>query len=196
MAKILLVSDNRDIQTKFQTTLLNHEFIIAVDEMTIMDVMKVEAPDIVVLDSDSDNADLKSIYRKIKDFEMIIMLLMGKKEFSPEIQAGGHLFVSLPINPILLKSTINAGLKAKKSLQKLAKSNQELANSLYQLNVLYNSSSQLAGSLNREKLIDIMNEGIDKSLNSNVACTLSFRDKQTPVLLINSNYKLSDSFKL
>ena len=192
MAKILLVSDNRDIQTKFQTTLLNHEFIIAVDEMTIMDVMKVEAPDIVVLDSDSDNADLKSIYRKIKDFEMIIMLLMGKKEFSPEIQAGGHLFVSLPINPILLKSTINAGLKAKKSLQKLAKSNQELANSLYQLNVLYNSSSQLAGSLNREKLIDIMNEGIDKSLNSNVACTLSFRDKQTPVLLINSNYKLSD----
>lgn len=192
MAKILLVSDNRDIQTKFQTTLLNHEFIIAVDEMTIMDVMKVEAPDIVVLDSDSDNADLKSIYRKIKNFEMIIMLLMGKKEFSPEIQAGGHLFVSLPINPILLKSTINAGLKAKKSLQKLAKSNQELANSLYQLNVLYNSSSQLAGSLNREKLIDIMNEGIDKSLNSNVACTLSFRDKQTPVLLINSNYKLSD----
>lgn len=192
MAKILLVSDNRDIQTKFQTTLLNHEFIIAVDEMTIMDVMKVEAPDIVVLDSDSSNADLKSIYRKIKDFETIIMLLMGEKEFSPEIQAGGHLFVSLPINPILLKSTINAGLKAKKSLQKLAKSNQELANSLYQLNVLYNSSSQLAGSLNREKLIDIMNEGIDKSLNSNVSCTLSFRDKQTPVLLINSNYKLSD----
>lgn len=192
MAKILLVSDNRDIQTKFQTTLLNHEFIIAVDEMTIMDVMKVEAPDIVVLDSDSDNADLKSIYRKIKDFETIIMLLMGEKEFSPEIQAGGHLFVSMPINSILLKSTINAGLKAKKSLQKLAKSNQELANSLYQLNVLYNSSSQLAGSLNREKLIDIMNEGIDKSLNSNVSCTLSFRDKQTPVLLINSNYKLSD----
>lgn len=192
MAKILLVSDNRDIQTKFQTTLLNHEFIISIDEMTILDVIKVEAPDIVVLDSDSKNIDLKSIYRNIKSFETIIMLLMGECEFSPEIQAGGHLFVSLPINPILLKSTINAGLKAKKSLQKLAKSNQELANSLYQLNVLYNSSSQLAGSLNREKLIDIMNEGIDKSLNSNVSCTLSFRDKQTPVLLINSNYKLSD----
>ena len=192
MAKILLISDNKNIQTTIHTTLLNHEFLVATDETTITDIMKVDAPDIVMLDSEIENIDLKSVYRKIKDFETIILLIMQKKEFSPEIQANAHLFVSVPINPSLLKSTISAGLKARKSLQKLAKSNQELANSLYQLNVLYSTSSQLAGSLNKERLIDIMNEGIDKSLNSNVSCTLSFKDKQKPVLLINSNYKLSD----
>jgi len=192
MAKILLVSGDKNIQTTVQTTLLEDEFIVSTDEMTILDVMKVEAPDIVMLDSDINNVDLKSVFRKIKSFEVIIMLIMREKEFSPEIQAGGHLFISAPINPVMLKSIIKAGLKAKKSLKKLSQSNQELANSLYQLNVLYNSSSQLAGSLNRERLIDIMNEGIDKALNSNVSCTLSFKDKKTPVLLINSNYKLSD----
>lgn len=192
MAKILLISDNINIQTITQTTLLNHEFLIASEETTIIDIMKVEAPDIVMFDSDIKNLDLKSVYRNIKDFETIILLIMQEKEFPPEIQTNAHLFVSVPVNQTLLKSTITAGLKARKSLQKLAKSNQELANSLYQLNVLYNTSSQLAGSLNKEKLIDIMNEGIDKSLNSNVSCTLSFKDKQTPVLIINSNYKLSD----
>ena len=51
------------------------------------------------------------------------------------------------------------------SLMKMAKSNQELARSLYQLNVLYNTSSQLAGSLDKDKLLKIMIEGIEKSLN-------------------------------
>ena len=44
---------------------------------------------------------------------------MQDKEFPQEIQSNAHLFVSLPINPILLKSTISSGLKAKKSLNKL-----------------------------------------------------------------------------
>jgi signal transduction histidine kinase len=192
MAKILLISDNKNIQTITQTTLLNHEFLVSSDETTISDIMKVELPDIVMLDSDVENLDIKSVYKTIKEFDTIILLIMQEKEFPPELLSNAHLFVSTPINQSLLKSTISAGLKVRKSLYKLAKSNQELANSLYQLNVLYNSSSQLAGSLNKDRLIDIMNDGIDKSLNSNVSCTLSFKDKQKPVLIITSNYKLSD----
>ena len=191
MAKILLVTENIEIKTVVQTTLLNHEFLEATDSQAILDIMKVEAPDIVIFDSDSD-IDVKHIYRSIKDFQSIIMLIMGEKEFSPEIIASAHLFISAPINQTLLKSTVDSGLKVKKSLKKLAKSNQELANSLYQLNVLYNSSSRLAGSLSRDKLIDEMNEGLDKALNSNISCTLSFKDDKKPLLLINSNYKLSD----
>lgn len=190
MAKILLVTDDKKIETVVQTTLLDHEFLISTDGVTILDIMKVEAPDIVMFDSDT-NIDLKQIYRKLKDFQTIIMLVMGEKEFPPEIISTAHLFISKPINQILLKSTIDSGLKVRKSMAKLAKSNKELANSLYQLNVLYNSSSRLAGSLSRDKLIDEMNEGLDKALNSNISCTLSFKDNRTPVLLINSNYKLS-----
>ncbi|MCR5266383.1 MAG: HAMP domain-containing histidine kinase [Cyanobacteria bacterium RUI128] len=190
MAKVLLVSDNKDIQTMAQTTLLDHEFLISTDETTIMDIMKVETPDIVMLDTDS-NKDLKTIFRIIKNFQVIILLLMGEKECSQEILSNSHLFVSVPVNQNILKSTVDAGLRARKSLKKLYKSNQELANSLYQLNVLYSTSSQLAGSLSKNGLVDVLNEGIDKSLNSNISCTLSFKDDKTPVLLINSNCKLS-----
>lgn len=190
MAKILLITDDIDNSTMVQTTLLEHEFLISTDKTAILDIMKVETPDTVILDTNS-NLDIKPLFRLIKDFQTIKLLLIGEKEVTQDILSNAHQFVSLPINQTLLKSTVEAGLKTRKSLIKLSKSNKELANSLYQLNVLYNSSSQLAGSLSRNKLIDVMNEGIDKSLNSNVSCTLSFKDDKTPVLLINSNYKLS-----
>ena len=190
MSKILLVSDNIDVNTVVRTTLLTHEILTSVDETTILDIMKVEAPDVIMLDT-TGNIEIKPVYRLIKDFQVIKLLLIGKKDVPQEILVDAHQFVSLPINPSLLKATVESGLKTRKSLVKLAKSNQELANSLYQLNVLYGTSSQLAGSLSLNKLIDVMNEGIDKSLNSNVSCTLSFKDDRTPVLLINSNYKLS-----
>ena len=74
----------------------------------------------------------------------------------------------------------------------MTKANQELARSLYQLNVLYNTSSQLAGSLDKDKLIKIMIEGIEKSLNFELSCTLMFRSEREPVLIINSLYKVSD----
>lgn len=190
MAKILLVTDNIDTSTTVQTTLLEHEILVSADETTILDIMKVESPDIVMIDTNT-NFDIKPTFRIIKEFQSIRLLLIGEKNVPQDMLINSHQFVSLPLNSTLLKSTIEAGLKTRKSLVKLSKSNKELANSLYQLNVLYNTSSQLAGSLSRNKLIDVMNEGIDKSLNSNISCTLSFKDDKTPVLLINSNYKLS-----
>ena len=189
MAKILLVTDNKEVETVVQTTLLDHEFLTSTDVITILDIMKVESPDIVMFDSDL-KIDLKSLFRELKNFQAIILLLVGEKSLTQDIISNTHLFISKPINATLLKSTIEAGLKVKKTMTKLAQSNRELANSLYQLNVLYNSSSKLAGSLSRDKLIDELNEGLDKALNSNISCTLSFKDDKTPVLLINSNYKL------
>lgn len=190
MAKILLVSDNKETESVVETTLLNHEVISATDYTSVMDIMKVEMPDVVMLDSDME-IENKQLYKRVKDFPVIVLLIMGEKEFPQDIISNAHVYISKPINQELLKSSIESGLKVRKSLKKLAKSNQELANSLYQLNVLYNSSSRLAGSLSRDKLIDEMNEGLDKALNSNISCTLSFKDDRTPLLLINSNYKLS-----
>ena len=180
MAKILVVSDNQDIITLVQSTLLNHDILVSVDETAILDIMKVDTPDIVMLDADCDS-DIKSVFRLVKNFQTILLLIMGDKEIPQEVIANSHIYVAKPINQVLLKSTVKSGLRTRKILQKFAKSNQELANSLYQLNVLYNTSTQLAGSLSRNKLVDVLNEGIDKSLNSNVSCTLSFKDDKTPV---------------
>jgi len=191
MAKILLVSDNMDVQTVIKTTLLEHDILVSTDFTDILDIMKVEAPDIVMIDSDMEN-DIKLLYRDIKNFQAILLVLIGEKDIPQDILANAHLFISQPINQTTLKNTILSGLRVKKSLKKLSKSNQELANSLYQLNVLYNTSSQLAGSLSKNKLLDVMNDGLDKALNPNISCSLSFKDDKTPCLLINSNYKLSD----
>ena len=191
MAKILLVSDNIDVQTDIQTTLLNHDFEVYTDELAIADELQVDTPDIVMLDSDIESIDIRTVYKHIKNYGVIILLIMREKEFPNEIQSNAHLFVSYPLNKTLLKSAVFSGLKTKKALNKLATSNKELANSLYQLDVLYNTSSSLSGTLNKNELIAIMNEGIDKSLNSNLACSLSFKDKNSPVLYISSNYKMS-----
>ena len=61
MAKILLISDNIDVQTDAQTTLLNHEFDICVDKVAIEDTMQVHTPDIVMIDSDTNNIDFRKL---------------------------------------------------------------------------------------------------------------------------------------
>ena len=78
------------------------------------------------------------------------------------------------------------------SLQKLSDTNKDLADSLYRLNTLYNTSSQFAGTLDKEKLIDYMIEGLDKSLSFSLTCTLSFCNYNEPVLILNSLYEISD----
>lgn len=191
MAKILLITDNGEVQTSIQEMMSEYEVLFSTDIVTIVDMMKVELPDVVILDTAS-NIDIKNIYKELKDFQTIRLLLIGDNEVPQEVISDAHQYIAHPINPKILKPTIISGLNAKKSLVKLYNSNKELANSLYQLNVLYNTSSQLSGSLSRNKLVDIVNEGINKSLNPNIACTLSFKDDKTPVLLISSNYKLSD----
>ena len=114
MAKILLVTDNKETETVVQTTLLNHEFLISADEITILDIMKVEAPDIVMFDSDL-KINLKSLFREFKNFQTIVMLLVGEESLTQDIISNAHLFISKPIDTNLLKSTIEAGLKVKKN---------------------------------------------------------------------------------
>ena len=103
MAKILLVTDNKEIETVVHTTLLNHEFWTSTDVVTILDIMKVECPDIVMFDSDL-KIDLKPLFRDIKNFQSIILLLKGEKSLKQEIVSDAHLFISKPIDTILLKS--------------------------------------------------------------------------------------------
>ena len=61
-------------------------------------------------------------------------------------------FIQPPLQEEVLLNIINSHLKIKKSLDRLYENNKELSRSLYQLNVLYNTSSQFAGTLNTEKL--------------------------------------------
>ena len=67
-----------------------------------------------------------------------------------------------------------------------------MAESLYRLNVLYNTSSQFAGTLDIKELLNYMAEGLEKSLSFDLACIISFGFENEPVLIIDSIYDVSE----
>ena len=192
MTKFLLISEDSEKENTIREVFPTDEIIPVVDETLIFDTLKVEEPDIVIIDGDIETLELKPLCRKIKQFPVIILLIFGEKEHNKDVTHNVNLFIKTPIDKKLLAATVDSSLKTRMSLIKMTKSNQELARSLYQLNVLYSTSSQLAGSLDKDKLIKIMIEGIEKSLNFELSCTLIFRSEREPVLIINSLYKISD----
>lgn len=195
VAKILLVSEDEKKGKELQEILQknSHEFSYADNQTMTIDILKAHLPDIIILDTGVKSFDLKAVSKKIKSYENIQTILLTKSDnIEPELLKNTNAFLQEPISKNLLISTINANLKTKDSLEKLSNSNQELARSLYQLNVLYNTSSQFAGTLDKNKLLDIMIEGLDKSLSFGLACALTFRGEGEPVLIIHSLYKISE----
>ena len=192
MTKFLLISEDSKKEEIIKKTFPSDEVLTCIDETMIFDILKVEEPDIVMVDGDIESLELKSLCRKIKQFPVVILLIIGEKEFNKDVTHNVNLFLKTPIDKKLLSATIDSALRTRQSLLKMTKSNQELAASLYQLNVLYNTSSRLAGSLDKDELLKIMIEGIEKSLNFELSCTLMFRSEREPVLIINSLYKISD----
>lgn len=195
MAKILFISEDdkkgKEVQEIVQKN--SHDFSYADNLNMTLDTLKTNLPDIIILDTDIKSFDLKVVNKKIKSFENIQTILLTKNDdIEPELLKNTNAFLQEPISKNLLISTINANLKTKNSLEKLSNSNQELARSLYQLNVLYNTSSKFAGTLDKDKLINIMIEGMDKSLSFSLACALTFRGEGEPILIINSLYNISD----
>lgn len=192
MTKFLLISEDSEKEKVIKEVFSSDEVISTTDETMIFDALKVEEPDIVIIDGDIKGIDLKPLCRKIKQYPVVILLILGEIPHNKDVTHNANLFIKTPIDKKLLSATIDSALKTRQSLLKMARSNQELARSLYQLNVLYNTSSQLAGSLDKDKLIKIMIEGIEKSLNFDLSCTLMFRSEREPVLIINSVNKISD----
>ena len=192
MTKFLLISEDSEKEKIIKDVFSSDEVISTVDEMMIFDALKVEEPDIVIIDGDIQSIEIKSLCRKVKQYPVIILLILGEVKHNKDVTHNANLFIKTPIDKKLLSATIEASLSTRQSLLKMTKANQELARSLYQLNVLYNTSSQLAGTLDKDSLLKIMIEGIEKSLNFELSCTLMFRSEREPVLLINSLYKVSD----
>ena len=192
MTKFLLISEDGEKEQTIKSIFKSDEVLTCVDETMILDILKVEEPDIVIIDGDIDNLDLKPICRKIRSFPVIVLMILGEKEHNKDVMHNVNLFIKMPIDEKLLTATIESSLRTRQSLLKMTKSNQELAASLYQLNVLYNTSSQLAGTLDKDKLVKVMIEGIEKSLNYELSCTLIFRSEREPVLIIHSLYRISD----
>lgn len=194
MIRILLVSEDNNEINRFKNifTKGSYDFETMSDETLICDLISVEAPDIIIIDTKFPQT--KDLNKKIKSIceNTIIIFALSTQSVEKDLIKFANAFITKEMTDDLILSTINVNLRMKNSLEMLSSSNKDLADSLYRLNALYTTSSQFAGTLDKSKLINYMIEGMDKALSFSLTCTLSLCTDETPVLILNSLYELSD----
>ncbi len=194
MIKILLVSEDKNVINRFKNIFNknSYDFEVMTDENLICDLISVEVPDIVIIDTKFSKT--KDLNKKIKSIceNTIIILALSNSSVEKDLIKFANAFITEEMNNDLVLSTISVNLRMKNSLEMLSSSNKDLADSLYRLNALYSTSSQFAGTLDKSKLIHYMIEGMDKALSFSLTCTLSLCTEEEPVLILNSLYELSD----
>ena len=194
MIRILLVSEDNNEINRFKNifTKGSYDFETMSDETLICDLISVEAPDIIIIDTKFPQT--KDLNKKIKSIceNTIIIFALSTPSVEKDLIKFANAFITKEMTDDLILSTINVNLRMKNSLEMLSSSNKDLADSLYRLNALYTTSSQFAGTLDKSKLINYMIEGMDKALSFSLTCTLSLCTDETPVLILNSLYELSD----
>ncbi len=172
----------------------SYAFNFSADIKIIEEMLIAEVPDIILLDVETDSFDIKMLIKSIKQIceTSIIILLTSKDNIDKELLKTINAVILDSFTENLILSTLSINLRMKGSLQKLSNTNKDLASSLYRLNALYSTSSQFAGTLDKEKLLEYMIDGLDKSLSFSMTSTLSFCNSESPVLILNSLYDIPE----
>lgn len=165
------------------------DFVTCESENELYDKTENEDIDIILIDNNIQN--VTDIVNKIRAYNENLPLILVASELNQNINLfNGFILKSYDDDTVL--AVINSILKTKQKIDRLTLRNSDMAESLYRLNVLYNTSSQFAGTLDTKELLSYMAEGLEKSLSFDIACNISFGFEQEPVLIINSIYDLSD----
>ena len=195
MGKVLIFSDNNMIIEKFSKIFEGKFFTYQAcqNEFDLQSAMENTSFDIFIFDENADS-DLKQIIQRIKNISenSHIILFTSSQNTDGEILANINGYILDNFSDEMILNTVNTALKTKSRLDKLTISNKDMKESLYRLNVLYNTSSQFAGTLDIKELLNYMTEGLEKSLSFDLACTISFGFENEPVLIIDSVYDVSE----
>lgn len=192
MSNVLIVGDNDELNTIIESALKNNSITasIALTEDDVFKKLEDEHVSMIILDAGIKSFDAAILSRKLKSYthlENILVLAVIEPDIdNPDILRTTNAYITKPVNEKILLATVNSNLKLKKSLDILSQNNSELAKSLYQLDVLYNTSAQFAGSLDKQKLINILIDGLDKSLSFSLSYTLVLNSEEKIDLIINS----------
>jgi len=197
MPKIFVYSENKKEEEKLKKTLSEASYLVSscdnLDEL-FAENSKFSA-DVVILDINNSTDNISRICRKFRlsdqSSDVQIILLIDKNKDFNNISQGADAYIQKPINTAILLSTVNAHLRLKNHLDIFSANNSELAKRFYQLKVLYDTNSKLAGTLNRRKLINIMNEGLEQSISYSLATTLIINNADDVTLIINSLYPIT-----
>lgn len=197
MPKILLVSDDENLNKIITQALAKTStaVIVSTDESAILNYAEKNLISLIVIDENIKNPDALILCKKLQAFNIreniAIISVINPDTDNVELLKLTNAYVTKPVNEKVLAACVNTNLKLKKAIDTLSTNNSELAKSLYQLDVLYNTSTGLAGSLDKQKLINIMIDGLEKSLSFSLSSTLVFNDEHNIDLIINSLYAVS-----
>lgn len=197
MGKILLVSDNEKLNQKVLSSLARTSLslITSADESSVLNYAEKGLVSLILLDEETKSTDTLILCKKLQSsilkHNIALISLVKNNTENVELLKLTNAYISKPVNEKILTACINSNLKIKKAVDTLSTNNSELAKSLYQLDVLYNTSTQLAGSLDKHKLINIMIDGLERSLSFSLSSTLVFNEEHSIDLIINSLYAIS-----
>lgn len=206
MSKAIIISDNSiTFEEVKQHLLLSYVDLLNVADMNnIEEFITRENPDTVLYDGNVKGFNIIEQMRKLKPIlqskDIRSVIILPEKNINYDVLEYVDGYVSRPLNPELFTSTINSNIRLRENLRILSKNNSDLAKSLYQLNVLYNTGTQLAGTLDKIKLIEIMATGLDQGLSLSLSYALILNDINDVRLIINSLFpissRLEDAIKL
>lgn len=197
MAQIIVVSDNADTQKEIELLGIKTPYIINFisEEETFEDMVKNDKADIIIFDCASINIDIVSLVRKMKislqTKDIRSVMLLPENNINYDVLKYVNSYIKRPFDKNLFSATLDSAMQLRETFRVLSKNNNDLAKSLYQLNVLYNTSTQLAGSLDKTKLIEIMTDGLDQSLSLSLCYALILNEVNDIKLIIKSLFPIS-----
>ena len=188
---ILYFGNDLEKEERLKKIFTSDDVLVHSDMSYVIDLLNVEPPSIIIVDADFD--DTKKFVKNIKSlFENTFVVAFLSQKQDKELLKYSNGIITTDFKDDVIETTIDICLRNKKAQETLFYTNKNLASSLYRENVLYDTSSRFSGTLDKEKLIDIMIEGLDRALSFSLTCTLSFCKKDEPVLILNSLYEISD----
>ncbi len=201
MTKILLLIDAPETTNQIYSILNDIEYEIieinsksndSIDEI-ISQIENYDA-DIILADENYPNCDfiLRQIRTNSKNQNIQILLLTNKNYDISFLDLSDGI-IQTPIKDEVLIFNINSHHKIKQTFDRLYENNKELSRSLYQLNVLYNTSSQFTGTLNTKKLYEIMIEAMEKTLSFDISSALILNSEKKPVFNLNTLHPPSEN---
>ena len=202
MAEVILFTNSDKLSNTISEILPQsaHNVYVINDIDECMKSLYTKNIDGVILDYNADS-DLTLLSKKIR--------VVGKKKqpfvllYSPIDYENDILFKYidgfLPANASKLQimTLITSALKLENNINELNKNNTVLAKNIYRLDVLYNTSSEFASTLNKKKLIDLMIQSIQRSVSPSF---INVYIKETNILYMFSTRKptnrLEEALKL
>ena len=200
MVNAALVSDNSEIIEEIKKISHLNSFNLEVisDISKIEEVLSSDNTDVMIFDAGM--KDIISVLRKIKlqlqtkDIRSIAVL--PEKDIDYECLKYTNTYIKKPVDEKLFISTLNSCVQLRETFRVLSKNNNDLAKSLYQLNVLYTTSAKLAGSLDKTNLVEIITDGLDQSLSLSLCYALILNEVNDIKLIVKSLFQYQRSLKM